>query len=382
MAGGSRWWLGLVATVCLAGCRGKPAPETVLIGHAAPRTGPERARGLHAWQGIQLAVEEANRDDVQGPVPRRLVVVQADTQGDRDPGPTAVRLITLNKVSAILGGTDPAAMEALAAVAQSSEVPLVGAAGRPGRPANDFVFQLGIRPAHLGRALARFALGPLKAKRAVVLADAGEGSDAVGSALTGAWAAAFANQFREGGGTMAGEWTFTTNSELKELGERLRSSKAGAVLVAGSPADVRELRKVMLTEKMAVLFASVEGSRGTLLTDPAGEGVYLVTAFVADAETPAAQQFVHTYRERFQEDPDVYAALAHDCATFLSGAIHEAKGIDGQKLQEALAGLETFVSLTGTVALDKDHGASRAMFIVRLENGQARTLRRYEAEEK
>src|SRR5437867_3968583 len=90
----------------LAGCASRVPPEPIYIGHLAPRSGADKEVGKQAEQGIVLAIEEArdNDDLIAG---RPVAVVHADSRGDgKVLEREAVRLATVNKVAALLGGAD------------------------------------------------------------------------------------------------------------------------------------------------------------------------------------------------------------------------------------------------------------------------------------
>src|SRR5947209_9095846 len=95
-----------ILLLALVGCGNPPGTDPIFVGHLAPLSGPDKLIGEHARRGILLAVEEVNQEDnrIQG---RRVNVLHADTRGETDQAKNeAVRLITINKVTALLGGTD------------------------------------------------------------------------------------------------------------------------------------------------------------------------------------------------------------------------------------------------------------------------------------
>src|SRR6516162_7241350 len=92
--------LAIPLAFAVLGCSGKSTTEPIWIGHIATITGPDKAAGEHARQGIQLAVEEANQDDnrILG---RKVMVRHANAKPDGDGAEAqAVRLVSINKVVA------------------------------------------------------------------------------------------------------------------------------------------------------------------------------------------------------------------------------------------------------------------------------------------
>src|SRR5207302_9446020 len=118
MRGSRGWFLGAALFFTL-GCTAKTEPEPILAGHVAPLSGGDKARGEHARQGIRLAVEEAGT--IAG---RRVAVDHADTRSDPEAVRAVIkRLLTVNKVVALLGGIEAARVENLGSLAQATGIP-------------------------------------------------------------------------------------------------------------------------------------------------------------------------------------------------------------------------------------------------------------------
>src|SRR4051812_11530416 len=133
----------------LAGCLNRAEPEPILVGQVAPFNGPDKYVGDHVTQGLTLAAREAN-DEGDRVLGRKVEVITPDGRGADDVGRKAVRLVVTDRVAALLGGTEPAQIEALAPVARSYHVPVVSTAGLADTGGNDFVFQTGLSPALQG----------------------------------------------------------------------------------------------------------------------------------------------------------------------------------------------------------------------------------------
>src|SRR5438128_9136266 len=124
---------GVVVILCLAflpGCKGSSNPEPIYIGHLAPCTGPDTEIGEHAKQAIALAVDKVNTD---GGIAGRPVRVIHPSFPDNlnELVPVTVRLITVNHIVALLGGTNGNQAERIGRAAQPYEVALVTPAELP-----------------------------------------------------------------------------------------------------------------------------------------------------------------------------------------------------------------------------------------------------------
>jgi branched-chain amino acid transport system substrate-binding protein len=354
--------------------------------------GTDKASGEQARRGILLAVEEANDSEplVGG---RRVEVLHADYGEDKKAiTGVAVRLIKVNKVSALLGGADPAQAAALPDVAQRYQVPLIIAGGMPDENSLDYVFHTAIRPVDQAQSLATVAKEKLKAKIVGILTDGNESPNSLSRILV----EAFSKKMTEKGAdfSLAGKWMYkemrkgTTSGEvepdfkstedLKGIFNQIQDRRLDAILLAGAPTDLIRLRKAGLNEKTPVLFAGEEGSQKSLQAMPSAQAVYLASAFAPDAPDEPVKKFVQKFRERFQEVPDVHAALAYDNARLLFQGLANVKQLEGSKIKEALDKEETFEGVTGPLNFNvKDRWFSRPVIILRVENGKVEYVKKY-----
>jgi branched-chain amino acid transport system substrate-binding protein len=331
--------------------------------------------GQHAQRGIVLAVEEANADGekING---RRVEVVHVDDRGaPPTAGDEAVRLIAVNRSVALLGGATSERAEQIARASLSYGVPLVTPSPLPSPLAADTAFSTCPPPSQQGKVLARFAADELKVKRVAVLLDTRGG-------VFSSVAAAFAREFA-GDGRQADQFRYDSDAGLADLVARAAKAKPDAVLIASSVGDFVKLREGLARAEVKgpVLFGGEETAWPALLAESdAGREVYALTTFAADGLTQRGQEFAKKYRERFKEEPDLYAADAYDGARLLFEAMRRAKSVEAERLRPALTDVGTFDSVTGPLTIDReDHGARRPVFVVQQREGQAKLVKRYDA---
>jgi branched-chain amino acid transport system substrate-binding protein len=354
-----------------AGCA-QPTTEQVLVGQVAALSGPDKARGQSARQGAALAVEELNAQQ-NG---RRFTVLHADGRGDPDVARAqADRLAAVNRVVLVLSGTESRNPDALAGQTGPHGVPLLAAAEMP--PAGEYAFTAAASASYQGQLLARFAAENLKASSAMVLTDSTSSvSLAVGSG--------FVREFRKGVATTQ-ERPFKSDDDLPDLVNRVKTVSPAVVLVAGSPRYLLLLRARLHEAgvKVPLLLGGVEGSQASVAAERGpGAPVYLTTVYASDGLTPAGQEFARKYREHYGQEPDADAALAYDNLRLAAESIRRTKGTYGVRLREELTKLEDFESVTGPFAFLPDRSARRAVFVVEVQDGTAKTARKFDAEPK
>jgi branched-chain amino acid transport system substrate-binding protein len=383
--------LAATALVLLAGCGGKTEPAPLWIGHISPRTGPDKAVGENARRGIQLAVEEANKNPEERGAGRPVRVRHTDSRGEPDAfGAEATRLVRVNRVVGLLGGNRTADIKEFRRL-EGTGVCLVSPLGSvAGPPREGNVFFTGLSPGQKGRALARFAAD--KGFHHVVVLVDDRDKDGQYAVLVEA--------FREIAAELAGKkssrrkmlltgtWHYSSEAGLKKRARQLARElqKTGrtnrprpdALLLAGKPAAVVQLREELGGTHLPILFGGGEGSTEALLGEPESrDRIYLATAFVPDAGTDRAAAFVKSFKKQFGEEPDIHAALAYDSARILFTALRKAENLDPGEIRKALAGLKDFPGLTGPLSFDSHGQAERPVFIVMLEQGKVVKVKRY-----
>jgi len=339
----------------------------------AAMSGSEKSAGDRARQGIRVAVEELNDPSADLVLGHKIAVRHADARSDaRDAEAEAVRLASVNRVIALLGGTDSAQAEQLAKGAESAGVSVVVQAALPA--ASENAFSVAPSLARRGQVLGKYAAGEKKFNKVVIFAD--ERSNA-----TGPVAEAFAGGF---GKDAATRFNFKSAEEFPALVKSAVTAKPQAVIFVGTARDLprfrAELRKAL--PSVEVFFGGEESSIAALLGDrDGGDGVFVASAYISTDETPANQAFVRKYQEQFHELPDVNAALAYDGTRLLTEALRQGGAPNADKLRQAFTKLESFESVTGSITFAKDRHANRPLFVVQIKNGQAVLKKRYNPEE-
>lgn len=349
------------------GCAGKPATEQpITIGHLAS--------GATAKSAILLAVEEANA--AEGKVAGRPVaILHPDIDKDEAKAEqVAIRLITIDRVVALLAGTGPATTEKLSRTAQQYNLPLVATVSPVSGTLPPNGFSLGLSPAMRGKTLARFGVDHLKKPGVTIVVN---NREPVNAAL----AAAFAETYRQAGGKVNLQEDYGTDEELTKLLAKLEKSKSGAVLFVGPVRDFARLQQTK-REPGSLLFAGQQPGPNEEAPAPgtATSPIYQVTAFTIDPSLPRTKDFAEKYQGRFQRRPDAAAALAYDSARVLFDAMRRAEGFQGPKVRDELLNTKDFESVTGPLSFDKAHNARRPAFVVRVEKDGEKLEKRYDPE--
>jgi ABC-type branched-subunit amino acid transport system substrate-binding protein len=329
-----------------AGCSQSSAP--LVIGHVAPFTGSDKDIADQAANGIRLAVE-----DYAAQKPARPVVVRhADDKGDLDAAEgQAVRLVTLNRSLALLGGVD--ALEA-ARLDRAGSL-LLSPIGQRAKSMSDFTIVTGLSPERLGKALASYLNDTIKPSATALFVEPGDDASAMEAAFLAAWAEA------KRPAPARQELGDPASDTVKKWAEAL--PKDVLPIFIASPAALKTLALETALRDRPLAFLGPEIARRPLKERTAP--LFLVTAFGVDGK---AAEFADRYAAKFQTAAEPHAALAYDDTRLLLEILK--KGLIVPKtLRDELNALKEFSGLTGTYKIAEGI-VERPAFVGRLEKGR------------
>jgi branched-chain amino acid transport system substrate-binding protein len=345
--------------LALPGCSGRRTEEPIWIGHVGPLSGPDRVAGESMKRGMMLAIEEVNAED-QRIAGRRLAIIHADSRSQPDRARSeAVRLVTLNKLAALVGGRDQATADRLAQALQPYNPPLFTPACLVStNPEN--VFSLDVTPDFRGAKLAQFAAEQFGATRAALLVDESLPACA-------AIASAFAREWRSTADRQVQSLEIKGTEMPSRLPERLKKADAQVLVVAATADRVSDIWHTLSgqNQKIQFVFAGEAAQWQRIETDPELRGkVHGVTVYAAGRFEEMGQQFLAHYRKQYKEDADVDAMRGYELIHVLAEGLRKSRGIGGLILREAMGEKEDWAGLTGKLRF-KNGSALRPLFAVR-----------------
>src|SRR5262245_60126653 len=101
-----------------------PSADEIVIGEVGSLTGSEATFGISTKNAVDMAIEEINA--AGGVLGKKIRVVVLDDQGKPDEAATAMsRLITQDKVVAVIGEVASSRSLAMAPIAQANKIPMI-----------------------------------------------------------------------------------------------------------------------------------------------------------------------------------------------------------------------------------------------------------------
>jgi branched-chain amino acid transport system substrate-binding protein len=357
---------GILLTLTLA-LTLKAAPP-IKVGEVDPLTGGVSQFGIGCHRGFLLAFEQINGEG--GILGQKIELITEDDQSKPGQSATAVRkLITQDKVAAILGDATSSATLEAAPIAQSDKIPMMTPTATNPRitEVGDFIFRVCFLDEFQGRMLARFAREQLKAQKIFTLTDVKQ--DYSVDLLK-----FFEDEFTKLGGTIVGEQSYSTgDTDFRAQLTPIRAVKPDAVYVPGYYQEaaliVKQGRQIGLT----MPFIGCDGWANQALIEIGGKavnGCFFTNHFSPDDQSPIVKSFVTKYQEKYGTLPDTFSALGYDAARLLSGAIQRAGSTDPAAVRDALARTADFQGVTGQISFDANRNASKPGLIVTVKDGK------------
>jgi branched-chain amino acid transport system substrate-binding protein len=352
--------------IALALSVGAAAAEPIKVGEFACLTGKDATFGQSQHKGIQLALEELNA--AGGVLGRPFDLITEDNQSK--PGESATvakKLLSRDKVVAILGEVTSGRSLEVAPLAQSAKIP-TGATNAKVTQTGSYIFRVCFIDDFQGVVMAKFAKEDLKAAKVATLTS-------VSSAYSVGLAKVFKETFVASGGTVVVEQKFNEgDKDFRAQLTAIKASGAEAVFVPGYYQEAalvaRQARSLGLTMP---LFGG-DGWESEQLLKIGGEslnGTYYSTHFTPENKDAAVAEFVKKFKARWNgEIPDAYAALGYDALYVLADSIKRAGSTEGPKLREAIAATKNFAGASGVTTLDKDRNASKPATIIAIADGK------------
>jgi len=363
--------LGMVMLAATVACERRPGTSgsatstgDILVGMYGSLTGDGASFGQSSVEGAQLAVEELNNaGGLLGGRKIRLLV--EDDQSKPDEASNAVtKLITQDKVVAVLG--EVASRRSLAAgpVCQKYQTPMISPASTNERVTaiGDYIFRVCFIDPFQGEVLAKFAYNDLKARKVAVLKDVQQ-DYSVG--LTDA----IQKTFQALGGEVLAPVSYSSgDADFKAILTQVRAQKPDAMFVTGYYPEaaiiVRQARELGM--KIPVLGG--DGWVGDALKNgrEALANCFISNHYSGDNPDPVVQNFVKTYRAKFNREPDSIAALGYDAAKVLAAAITSSNSTEGPKVRDALAKADV-PGVTGRLKMNAQRNVDKPAVIQELK---------------
>ena len=345
-----------MAVTALTGCgsnsgsSSKKDADKYYIGGIGPTTGATAIYGTAVKNGAQIAVDEINAaGGING---KQIEYRFEDDQNDAEKSVNAYNTLKDWGMQMLVGTTTTTPCIAVAGKTASDNLfQITPSASAPNvlSSGNGNIFQVCFTDPNQGIASAQYIAENKLAKKVGIIYDS---SDVYSSGIE----EKFEAEAKDKGLQIVSKAAFTADSKT-DFGTQLQKAKDAGADLLFLPIYYQEASIILKqadTMGYKPKFFGVDGMDGILTVEnfdtKLAEGVMLLTPFAADAKDKAVQNFVKTYKEKYEDTPNQFAADSYDAVYALKAAIEESKAtpdMSASDMCDALKGAMTKIKMQG-----------------------------------
>ena len=345
-----------MAVTALTGCgsnsgsSSKKDADKYYIGGIGPTTGATAIYGTAVKNGAQIAVDEINAaGGING---KQIEYRFEDDQNDAEKAVNAYNTLKDWGMQMLVGTTTTAPCIAVAGKTASDNVfQITPSASSPDvlSSGNGNVFQVCFTDPNQGIASAQYIAENKLATKIGIIYDS---SDVYSSGIEEKFEAEAKTQ----GLNIVSKAAFTADSKT-DFGTQLQKAKDAGADLLFLPIYYQEASIILKqadTMGYKPKFFGVDGMDGILTVEnfdtKLAEDVMLLTPFAADAKDKTVQNFVKTYKEKYKDTPNQFAADSYDAVYALKAAIEESKAttdMSASDMCDALKGAMIKIKMQG-----------------------------------
>lgn len=364
-------WIALVAVIVIAVVvfvmqKERQTQQGIKIGAILPLTGDGAKYGVAAKRAIDLVMLDVNKGGgVNGKI---VTVVYEDTRGVGKDGVSAIqKLITVDKVPAVIGGLFSSVTLAVAPIAEKNHVVLLSPTSSAPKitDAGEYIFRNCASDVFEGKVMADAAAQKLKIEKVAILYinnDYGVGIASV-----------FKKTLAVHGGQVVAEEAFSQGStDFRTQLTKIAALKLDGIYIVG----YKELGHLLKQAKEIGLKRQFMST--VMFEDPdilstagdAAEGViYSARAYDQSSDEPHVKEFVTSFKQHYGEEPDIFAAYAYDAARILVQVMTE-KGASADAIKQGIYAIRDFPGVTGSTSFDENGDVIQPAYLKTVENGK------------
>lgn len=356
-----------------AGCQGPAAnANEIRIGINYELSGESASYGQSSVQGIEMAIEQINTaGGVNG---KKIVPIKYDNKSEPAEATTlATKLMTQDKVLAVLGPATSGSFKAEIPVALKNKIPVISGSATTddvtvdANGVKEYAFRICFNDSYQGKAMANYALKNIKKTRAVVIMDS---SSDYGKGL----AENFIETYEAAGGTIVAREAYVSkDTDFNAILTKIKGQDFDIIFIPGYYNEAGLIIKQARAQGITVPILGADGFDSPILLELAGaealNDVFFSNHYSSLDQDPAVVKFISDYKTKYNKEPDAFSALGYDLARFVIDGIARSTKLDGESLKNALAATKNFSGVTGNFSVDPNHNPIKSIVVIGLKNG-------------
>lgn len=346
--------------------------DEFVVGLAAPFTGDSSQFGTQIRMGVDLFTEQLNAaGGIDG---RKLVISYADDAGKAEQAQTiATSLASDPSVLAVIGHFNSSCSLAGKGIYESAGMVQFSPASTNVEVTRgtDFTYRNIFTDAFQGHSLATYATQVLNKKNAAILYD----NDDYGTGLR----ESFKQKAEELGLNIVSELAYNQNApDFRSQLSTIQGVQPppDILLIAGLYTQAANIARQARDIGMEVQFIGGDGVFSQQLINLGGdsvEGMYASCPFLFDLGGNKAQEFAEAFREKYNTEPDAWAALSYDAVAMICESFRQ-NGFSREAVLEYLKTINSpetaYSGVVGDTYFDEEGDCKRPVQIAQVKDGK------------
>jgi branched-chain amino acid transport system substrate-binding protein len=343
------------------------AAEPATIAAIFSKTGIAAASNADTIAGVELAVEEINRQG--GVLDRPLKLIVLDNRSTPIDSAIAAQEAVRLQSMAVIGADWSSHSLAIAPILQKAAIPMIspGSTNPKVTRVGNYIFRVCFLDSFQGMAMARFAYHDLKATKAVVLKNVDEDYCLM-------LAEFFTKAFKEQGGNILWEGYYRGKAvDFAILLKKVKALQPDLVYVPGYERDSGLLIRQGVSMGIKTTFLGGDGWAGIYqYGKEAVEGGFYSAHWHPEVPSEKSIHVHKIYKQRYGKRIDSdFTALGYDATTLLVDAIKRAGAWDRAEIRDALSETTDFDGVTGVISIDENGDPrDKEVVILKMEKGK------------
>ena len=346
--------LAVASLMTLTGLASAQDVQVVRIGHVAPTSGPQAHYGRDNENGVRMAIEDLNGQNITiGGKRVRFEIVAEDDAADPKQGTAAAQKLCDSKVSGVVGHLNSGTTIPASKVYNDCGIPhITGAATNPNltRPGYKTTFRIIANDNALGAGLANHAADVLKLKRVAIIDDRTAYGQGVAEVFK-------RTALAKGMQVVDEQFTNDKATDFMSILTAIKAKNPDAIFFGGMDPQAGPMLRQMEQLGMAnVRYFGGDGICTAEIAKLAGGAKTLNNVICAEGgaslgKMPGGDAWKKRYDAKYPNQFQVYSAYTYDATFVLVDAMRRANSVD-PKVYTPLLPKANFKGVTSVIAFE------------------------------
>jgi len=355
-----------LATGCGSSTTSSDKPSELYIASANPMTGDSAQFGDMKVKAIQLALDEVNaKGGIDGAQVKLLI--GDDTGNPKEAPNVAQKFASDKKVLAVIGHWNSSATLAARGIYEASGIPVV--TDSVNKAITDgttpHIYRISLTDTTQAQHLAKYAYEVMGKRKVAILFTAND----FGTGIKNDFTAAFTEL---GGEVVVSETYFEGQSkDFSPQLTKIKGKNPDLLFVPGYYVETALIAQQSKGLGMNIPMLGTDGISSDELIKLGGtavEGIMFTGFFHPEVKYPGTEEFVTSFKEKYNKEPDTYAALAYDSAKLVLEAISE-NGANRAEIKKYLENVKDFPGVAGPISF-VNNDVKRGIVILTVKDGK------------